>query len=235
MAIVPTMSWVGQVQERLLAWYERNQRRLPWRDSNDPYAIWVSEVMLQQTRVQTAEPYFHRFMSRFPDLVSLSQSRMQPILKLWEGLGYYRRARHLHAAARIVVAEHNARVPADPAVFQSLPGVGPYICAAVMSIAFDRPLAVVDGNVKRVLSRLMLLDAPVNRPAAHRYFQRMADRLLLADAPGTHNQAVMELGALVCRPRTPQCPACPLATLCSAHEQGRQLAYPVRDKRPRPR
>jgi A/G-specific adenine glycosylase len=216
------------MRQRLLAWYGLHQRRLPWRETTDPYAIWVSEVMLQQTQVAAAIPYYLRFLRRFPGPAELAGSDIQEVLKLWEGLGYYSRARNLHRAAGLVVSRFGGRVPDDPQAFQSLPGVGDYIAAAVMSIAFNHVLAVVDGNVKRVLARLLEMDTPVNHSRAHKDFMKPAARLICPQQPAAYNQALMELGALVCRPATPLCDACPLADVCLARRNGTTAAYPKR-------
>ena len=217
------------VRERLLDWYATNQRRLPWRETSDPYAIWVSEVMLQQTQVATATPYYLRFMDRFPTAVHLAGADIQEVLKLWEGLGYYSRARNLHRAAGMVSSRFNGQLPDDPAAFRSLPGVGDYITAAVLSIAFGRVLPVVDGNVKRVLSRLLEIDTPVNRSGAHKIYQRPAARLICPKQPADFNQAIMELGALICRPKNPDCGTCPLSDLCRANRHHTTAGYPKRD------
>ncbi len=210
--IIPTL------RRRLLAWYQDHQRDLPWRQTRDPYRIWISEVMLQQTQVATVIPYYHRFLRRFPDLPTLARADMQEILKLWEGLGYYRRAHNLHQAARMLMDDSNGRIPHRRRPFLALPGVGNYIANAVMSIAFDLPCAVVDGNVKRVLARLGGMAEAVNHPPAHRTYQLAADRLLDDRCPGRFNQALMELGALVCTPRTPNCKACPWQAYCFARK-----------------
>jgi len=217
------------VRQKLLTWYGGHRRRLPWRETSDPYAIWVSEVMLQQTRVETAVGYYLRFMERFPDVHQLADADIQEVLKLWEGLGYYSRARNLHRAAEIVVSRFNGRIPSDQANFQSLPGVGDYIAAAVLSIAFGKVLPVVDGNVKRVLARLLEMDTPVNRSGVHKIFQEPARQLICPKAPADFNQAVMELGALVCRPRNPRCDDCPLSDQCRAYRHGHTDRYPKRD------
>lgn len=217
------------VREKLLGWYAANRRRLPWRETADPFAIWVSEVMLQQTRVATAIPYYLRFMDRFPTAKDLAGADIQKVLKLWEGLGYYSRARNLHRAAGLVVSRFSGRVPDDPDAFRSLPGVGDYIAAAVMSIAFNRVLAVVDGNVKRVLSRLLEIDTPVNRSGAHKIFRVPAMDLICPKQPAEFNQAMMELGALVCLPGNPDCGTCPLAGQCMAKQHRTTTNYPKRD------
>ncbi|WP_319523694.1 A/G-specific adenine glycosylase [Breoghania sp.] len=217
------------LRRRLLSWYAAHRRRLPWRETSDPYAIWVSEVMLQQTRVDTAIAYYLRFMKRFPTVSLLARADLQEVLKLWEGLGYYSRARNLHRAAGIVVARFNGAVPDDPAAFRSLSGVGEYIAAAVLSIAFNQSLPVVDGNVKRVLARLLEIDFPVNRSGSHKIFLEPAGELICPKQPADYNQAIMELGALVCRPKNPDCGGCPLAEQCGARQNGRTACYPKRD------
>jgi len=217
------------IRRRLLSWYAAHRRRLPWRETSDPYAIWVSEVMLQQTRVDTAIAYYLRFMKRFPTVRLLARADLQEVLKLWEGLGYYSRARNLHRAAGIVVGRFNGSVPDNPSDFRSLPGVGDYIAAAVLSIAFHRVLPVVDGNVKRVLSRLLEIDFPVNRSGSHKVFQEPAGELISPKRPADYNQAIMELGALICRPKNPDCGGCPLAGGCRAYQNGRTASYPKRD------
>jgi A/G-specific adenine glycosylase len=219
---------IERIRKRLADWYERHRRRLPWRDTDDPYRIWVSEVMLQQTRVQTVIPYYLAFTERFPSVPALAAADREAVLSAWEGLGYYSRARNLHRAAAVLAEGHGGRVPDSPEAFRKLPGVGPYIAAAVTSIAFGAPAAVVDGNVKRVLARILALEHPVNRPDAHPVFQAEADRLLDRGAPGRHNQAVMELGALVCRPRSPLCTDCPVHAHCRALARGRTDVLPRR-------
>ena len=221
-----TLFPVGPFQRRLLRWYAVHQRDLPWRRSKNPYHIWVSEVMLQQTQVATVGGYYRRFLQAFPGIETLAAADLQDVLKLWEGLGYYARAANLHRAARQIVAGGKKRVPRPPEAFGRLPGVGDYINAAVLSIAFGHPLPVVDGNVKRVLARLFLLDEPVNRPANHRVFLEKAGLLLVSKDPGTFNQAMMELGALVCKPGRPLCDQCPVASFCGAHQAGRVPEFP---------
>jgi len=217
------------LRRRLLSWYTAHRRRLPWRETSYPYAIWVSEVMLQQTRVDTAIAYYLRFMKRFPTVSLLAQADLQEVLKLWEGLGYYSRARNLHRAAGIVVDRFKGSVPDDPSDFRSLPGVGDYIAAAVLSISFNQALPVVDGNVKRVLSRLLEIDFPVNRSGSHKIFLEPAGVLICPKQPADYNQAIMELGALVCRPKNPDCGGCPLADGCRAYQNDSTANYPKRD------
>ncbi|MGM0454087.1 MAG: A/G-specific adenine glycosylase [Thermodesulfobacteriota bacterium] len=219
------------IREKLLAWYGRNGRQLPWRQTSDPYRIWVSEIMLQQTRVQTVIPYYERFLARFPDICALAAADQEVLLKLWEGLGYYARARNMHKAAKRVVAEHGGKIPDNWPAIIGLPGIGPYVAAAVLSFAFDRPHAVLDGNVKRLIARLFADAEPVNRPAGHGHFQRFADDLLDTARPADYNQAVMELGALVCRPKSPLCDVCPLASHCRARAADAVGDFPVRGRR----
>ena len=219
------------VRLALSQWYTCNRRDLPWRRSSDPYAIWVSEIMLQQTQVKTVVPYFQRFMALFPDVARLALADEQAVLKAWEGLGYYSRARNMQRAAQSMHAAGGC-VPSDWTALRQLPGIGDYIAAAVLSIAFAKPYAVVDGNVKRVLARLLCMDAPVNQAGGHVVFQTAADRLLDRRHPGRHNQALMELGALICTPRKPQCPQCPLGSHCSALQRQAVAQYPRRAERP---
>jgi A/G-specific adenine glycosylase len=202
----------------LLEWYRRHRRDLPWRRTRDPYRIWVSEVMLQQTTVKTATPYYEAFVAAFPDLASLARAGEEEVLARWSGLGYYHRARNLHRGARHVVARHGGRFPRSLDAALAVPGVGLYTASAVLSIAHGVPLPVVDGNVRRVLARLFALRGPEWRADAS--FYNKADELLDRQAPGDWNQALMELGATVCLPRRPACPACPLRAHCAARALG---------------
>jgi A/G-specific adenine glycosylase len=204
------------LRRSLLRWYGRHRRALPWRSVRDPYRIWLSEVMLQQTRIATATPYYHAFLERFPTLGSLARARTADVLAAWAGLGYYRRARHLHEAARLVVREHGGRVPGEPAAFARLPGVGRYTAGAVLSIAFGHPLPALDGNVARVLSRLHALPAALRDPQGAKTLWALAAALVPQRRPGDWNQALMELGATVCTPLSPRCDACPVRRGCRA-------------------
>jgi A/G-specific adenine glycosylase len=219
-----------EVSHRLLAWFFAHRRELPWREESDPYRIWVSEVMLQQTRSRTVEPFYRRFLERFPDLTALAAADEAEVLKAWEGLGYYGRARGLLAAAREIVRGHAGRFPSEPLEALALPGVGPYTAAAVLSIAFARPLAVVDGNVLRVVTRLTADGGNPGTAAVRGRVREYVEGSFHSYHPGWVNQAWMELGALVCRP-APDCPACPLAFACRALQEGRTAELPVR--RPR--
>lgn len=208
----------------LLGWYRREKRTLPWRATQDPYAIWVSEIMLQQTRVDTVVPYYERFLARFPTAAALAEAPLDDVLAAWSGLGYYRRARLLHAGAR-AVAERGA-MPDTRAGLRSVPGIGPYTAGAVASIAFREAVGLVDGNVARVLSRLFLIEDDMRGPGL-RKAQALADAIVAVDAPGDWNQALMELGATVCTPTSPRCHACPAADACAARGAGRARELPV--------
>ncbi len=218
----------------LLAWYDRERRELPWRSTAEPWAIWVSEVMLQQTRVETAVRYYQRFLDRFPTPAALATAPVDEALRLWSGLGYYRRCRQLHEAARRVVAAGGG-LPRSAAALAELPGVGPYTAAAIASIAFGERVPVLDGNVVRVLARRLALALEAGRAADRRRLAAAAGELLDPRRPGDSNQALMELGALVCTPRAPRCEICPLATGCQARASGRPESFPAARPRPAPR
>jgi A/G-specific adenine glycosylase len=220
------------VAPRLLAWFDRHQRDLPWRRDRDPYRIWVSEVMLQQTQVATVVPYFERFVRAWPTLADLAAADEQEVLRLWEGLGYYRRARDLHRTARLLAAAPGGRFPDDPSALCGLPGLGRYTRNAVLSQAFDLRLPILEANSQRVLSRLLgRADDPGRGPARRRLW-RAAEDLLPARRAGAFNQALMELGALVCTPTNPNCPDCPLAARCAARRDGTQGSIPARPPAP---
>ncbi|MFD1428126.1 A/G-specific adenine glycosylase [Kroppenstedtia sanguinis] len=226
----PEEEWIQAVRKKLLDWYDRNQRDLPWRESKDPYRVWVSEIMLQQTRVDTVIPYYERFMSLFPTPGALAAAKEDDVIKAWEGLGYYSRARNLHTAVKEVVETYDGVVPDDPATVSRLKGVGPYTTGAILSIAYNRPIPAVDGNVFRVLSRWFALWDDVTRTSARRKFEEL-DRLLIPqDRPGDFNQALMELGALICTPVSPACADCPVQEECQAYRDGIQAELPVKTK-----
>ncbi len=226
--MTPSPETMAMIQKHLRTWYETHRRQLPWRETRDPYAIWVSEVMLQQTQVKTVIPYWFKFMHTFPSITELAGAHLETVLKVWEGLGYYARARNLHRAACQIMETLNGKIPDTYAAFRQLPGVGNYIAAAVQSIAFGHGHAVVDGNVKRVLARIFCLDSPVNLPASHKTIQSLADALLDRQDPAQFNQAVMELGALVCTPTSPVCGSCPLTGDCDSLRTDSVNKFPVR-------
>lgn len=211
----------------LLAWYDRHRRILPWRQTSDPYRIWLSEVMLQQTQVATVIPYYERFIRAFPDPTALADADDDRVLKMWEGLGYYNRCHNLLKAVRRVRDAYRGRVPDTPEAFSDLPGVGPYTCAAVQSIAFGHRLAAVDGNVNRVVTRLFALTGVVTSAPVKRAIREAVDAAVPEDRPGDFNQAMMELGATVCTPRRPACLRCPFRDTCKARASGRQETFPV--------
>jgi A/G-specific adenine glycosylase len=223
-----------RVPEKLLAWYDRHRRDLPWRRTRDPYAIWVSEVMLQQTRVSTVLGHYARFLGRFPNVSALAKAREADVLHAWQGLGYYSRARRLHQAARAMRTRHGGRVPSDHASLLGLPGVGAYSAGAVASIAFGERVPVVDGNVVRVLTRLFALRGDPGRAPLRARLWKTASELVPSRRPGDFNQAVMELGATVCTPRDPDCGRCPLRGDCLAHARGLAHRLPELPMRERP-
>ncbi len=213
---------------RLESWYADHARDLPWRRTNDAYRIWVSEIILQQTRVAQGYDYYLRFVERFPDVVSLAEADEDEVMKYWQGLGYYSRARNMHAAARDIVARFGGIFPHAYDDIRSLKGVGDYTAAAVASIAYNMPYAVVDGNVYRVLSRLFDIDVPIDTPEGKRYFADLACVLLHKDAPGLYNQAMMEFGALQCTPAGCDCGNCPLQDMCAAYADKKVDKLPVK-------
>ncbi len=219
---------IDSFRRELLTWFSIHKRDLPWRRTKDPYAIWISEVMLQQTRVAAATPYYERFLQRFPNFIALAQASEGDLLAHWAGLGYYYRARNLQKAAQ-KMAEAGVFPTAHPTIL-ALPGIGEYTAAAVASIAFDQPHAVVDGNVYRVLSRVLADSTNIAGSNARKHFAPLAQVLLDPVSPGDYNQALMELGATVCLPRNPQCLVCPVANLCRARQTGRQNEFPVKTK-----
>ena len=212
----------------LLNWYETNKRQLPWRETRDPYRIWISEVILQQTRVNQGMEYYYRFLDAFPDVQSLADASEQEVLKIWQGLGYYSRARNLHHAAKDIAGNHNGVFPATAAALRKLKGIGDYTAAAVASICFDEPVAVLDGNVARVLSRLNAVDIAVDTTAGRAMIIDIASEMIKNQHPGTFNQALMELGALVCTPKNPGCTACPLSVECLALKRNETERYPLK-------
>ncbi len=211
----------------LLRWFDKGARDLPWRRTRDPYAIWISEIMLQQTQVQTVVPYYERFMRRFPTVQTLARARIDSVLKLWEGLGYYSRARNMHRAAKEIMARFDGRIPETRAELLSLPGIGAYTAGAVASIAFNRREPLVDGNVTRVLCRGFRIRENPKQAVIQKRIWSIAERLLPATRPGDFNQALMELGSEVCLPKAPLCDVCPLRRICLARLHGEQTELPV--------
>jgi len=225
---------VAAFRRALLRWYARTARDLPWRRTRDPYRIWVSEVLLQQTRVEAGRRYYERFLQVFPTVRALAAAPLDRVLKLWAGLGYYSRARHLHAAARVIVRQHAGRLPRSSPQWAKLPGIGRYTAAAIASIAFGECVPAVDGNVKRVVARLLRIEEPIGQRSTEELIYRAAARLLSRTRPGMFNQAMMELGACVCLPRKPRCSVCPAARWCAARAAGREGLLPRRRPRPVP-
>lgn len=225
-----------RIRARLLAWYDEHARDLPWRRTRDPYAIWVSEIMLQQTRVETVIPYFERFLARFPDVATLANATEDAVLSLWSGLGYYRRARLLHRGARVVHREHGGHVPQDRQARADLPGIGPYTAGAIGSIAFDRQEPIVDGNVARVLSRVHAITTPLGDKETDARLWLEAGKLVRGPRPGALNQALMELGATVCTVASPRCDVCPIRAGCIAQKTGcvDELPVPKKKRPPKP-
>jgi A/G-specific adenine glycosylase len=213
------MTRARRLQNKLLAWYAKMRRDLPWRRTRDPYAVWLSEVMLQQTRVETVVPYYERFLSTYPSVHALAEAPLDDVLLLWSGLGYYRRARMLHAAAREVERDRQGRLPRSAAELLDIPGIGPYTAGAIASIAWGEAVPVVDGNVTRVLSRLFALDASQGQ-AKEKHIWELARSLVAEEDPSSWNQGLMELGATVCVPKNPRCPACPWKAECQARARG---------------
>lgn len=220
---------IADFRRRLLLWYKNHHRKLPWRETHDPYKIWVSEIMLQQTTVQAVLPYYRKWEKSFPDVESLSRSPLQKILKAWQGLGYYQRAKNLHKASRIIVDKFGGEIPPDYDELKKLPGIGPYTTAAVLSFAFDKPYPVVEANVRRIIMRLRRIrqQGSGNDKA---FIQFLASHLPPKKS-GFFNQALMELGALVCRPKNPYCLLCPITEYCKAYQAGEQEVIPLPKKR----
>ncbi|MCE7792239.1 A/G-specific adenine glycosylase [Salipaludibacillus sp. CUR1] len=222
-------------QRDLLEWYDENKRDLPWRRERDPYKIWVSEIMLQQTQVDTVIPYYQRFMSLFPTVKDLAEADEETVLKAWEGLGYYSRARNLHSAVKEVNNTYGGEVPSSEKDVKSLKGVGPYTAGAILSIAFNIPAPAVDGNVMRVTSRLLAIYDDIAKASSRKTFEETAMELIDKDRPSDFNQALMELGALICTPKNPDCLICPVNEHCSARKEGVQDLLPVKSKKKPPK
>lgn len=221
--------------DKVVKWYEHNKRDLPWRDTKDPYKIWLSEIILQQTRVNQGLPYYLRFIEKFPDVKSLASAPEQEVLRLWQGLGYYSRARNLHNCAKDLVSNYNSVFPSTFESLKKLRGIGDYTAAAIASFSFKQPVAVVDGNVFRVLARVFGVDQVINSPEGKKVFTELANTLISQNHPDLHNQAVMEFGALFCTPKNPQCTQCVFSSECVAARNGIQHILPVKLKAKAPR
>ena len=220
----------AEFQKKLEAWYSVRHRKLPWRETQDPYRIWISEIMLQQTTVQTVIPYYMEWMEHFPDMLTLSRAPLQKVLKVWQGLGYYRRAKNLHKASHIIMSDFNGQIPQNYEDLKNLPGFGPYTTAAVLSIAFDEPYLAIDANIRRILMRLLKWPRKASSSIdkkLHPFFSPILPRINM----GIFNQALMELGSLVCRPKNPLCLLCPVLDFCEAYKAGEQEVIPIPEKR----
>ncbi|MCP4143105.1 MAG: A/G-specific adenine glycosylase [Chloroflexi bacterium] len=219
---------MSKITSRLLNWYQENKRTLPWRDHPDPYAVWVSEIMLQQTRVDTIIGYFQRWMEKFPSIEDLAAADEQDVLNLWEGLGYYSRARNLHKAAKLLLAEYGAQLPEDTKTLMKLPGIGRYTAAAVSSMAFGHDAAALDGNIRRVYARVFNVEEPLGTKDAENILWALAEDILPKGEAGDYNQALMDLGSAICTPRSPSCEKCPIKQDCEAYQLDIQEMRPVR-------
>jgi A/G-specific adenine glycosylase len=228
---MPRASRIATARQALLAHFDTHRRDLPWRRTRDPYAIWVSEVMLQQTRAETVIPYYVRFMARFPTVRALGDAQLDDVLAAWSGLGYYRRARFLHAGARVIVERHGGAIPDDAESLREIPGIGRYTAGAIASIAFDRREAIVDGNVERVLTRFDAIEGDPRRAPVRETVWSLARRFADGARPGDVNQSLMEIGATMCSPVAPTCSACPLANGCAARRRGEAERFPEKGAR----
>jgi A/G-specific adenine glycosylase len=220
-----------EISRHILAWYKKHQRDLPWRKTRDPYCIWISEIMLQQTQVETVIPYYHRFLSHFPTVQALAAASLDSVLKAWENMGYYARARHLHAAAKEIVCHFDGNIPGTWDELMNLPGIGNYTAGAILSIAFGKTYPAVDGNVKRVLSRVFTIETPINSSETKRNIGSLAQQLVPKKEAGLFNQGLMDIGANICKPQKPTCEYCPIQSLCLAYERQLQDILPIRERR----
>ena len=221
----------SEARAQLLTWYDQNKRSLPWRDGVSPWGTWVSEIMLQQTRVSSVLAYYDRFMSRFPTPEDLANAEWDEVASLWAGLGYYRRAQNLWKGAKDVVSRHQGEVPSDPDAVRALTGVGPYTAGAILSIAFEQSAPLVDGNVMRVFARLYAIDQDIQQRETQKLFWALAERWVQGERPGDFNQSLMELGATLCTPKKPSCLVCPMRSLCRGVAEGDPAELPVKRKR----
>lgn len=224
-----------EFQDQFIQWYEQEKRNLPWRYNRDPYRIWISEIMLQQTRVDTVIDYFYRFMEWFPTIEELATAPEEKLLKAWEGLGYYSRARNIQAAAKQIMSEFDGKMPQTPEEISSLKGIGPYTTGAIASIAFGLPEPAVDGNVMRVVSRLFCIEADIAKASSRKIFDEAMRKIIDEKYPGEFNQAMMDLGSAICTPTSPKCEACPIQAFCLANKRGIQTSFPVKTKKAKPK
>ncbi len=220
-----------QFRQNLVEWFNKEKRDLPWRRTSDPYKIWVSEVMLQQTRVDTVIPYYNRFLEKYPTLQSLAYAPQEELLKMWEGLGYYSRARNLQAGVKEVVEKYNAKVPENRHDISKLKGIGPYTAGAILSIAYNKPEHAVDGNVMRVLSRVLHIKEDIALPKTRKVFEQAVEMLIDQQHPGDFNQGLMDLGAMICTPTSPKCLLCPVREYCTAFQEGDADQLPIKSKK----
>jgi A/G-specific adenine glycosylase len=218
-------------QNEILSWYEKHARKLVWRNSRDPYVIWLSEIIMQQTRIEQGTPYFNRFYKSFPKIIDFANASEDEILNLWQGLGYYSRARNMHHTAKAIVDNYHGQFPSTYKELISLKGIGDYTASAILSICFNKPYAVLDGNVFRILSRYFAIDDDINTSSAKKIFKEKADELLDKNQPGDFNQAMMDIGALICTPNKPDCAQCPLHAACIARKENTQNLFPVKRKK----
>ncbi len=224
-----------EFQDQFIQWYEQEKRNLPWRYNRDPYRIWISEIMLQQTRVDTVIDYFYRFMEWFPTIEELATAPEEKLLKAWEGLGYYSRARNIQAAAKQIMSEFDGKMPQTPEEISSLKGIGPYTTGAIASIAFGLPEPAVDGNVMRVVSRLFCIEADIAKASSRKIFDEAMRKIIDETYPGEFNQAMMDLGSAICTPTSPKCEACAIQAFCLANKRGIQTSFPVKTKKAKPK
>lgn len=226
---------IDQFQIQFLAWYHRYKRNLPWRVNQDPYRIWISEIMLQQTRVDTVIDYYYRFMEKFPTIEQLAAAPEEELLKMWEGLGYYSRARNIQAAAKQIMERHQGQFPNTVEEISQLKGIGPYTTGAIASIAFGLPEPAIDGNIMRVVSRLFCITDDIAKPSSRKVFDHYTRAILSPEEPGEMNQAFMDLGSAICTPKNPECEACPLQAFCQAYQEGNMTDFPVKTKKTKPK
>lgn len=219
--------------KHLIDWYKYHGRNLPWRETRDPYTIWVSEIILQQTRISQGTAYFHRFIEQYPNVSKLASADEHDILKVWQGLGYYSRARNMHAAAKQIMEQFDGKFPSTYKELLSLKGIGEYTAGAIASISYNLPYPAVDGNVLRVLSRVYAIEMPINSTKGKKLFSQLAKDLVPSESPATFNQAIMDFGAMVCTPNRPDCDTCPLNDLCQAYINNKVQQFPVKEKKTR--